>query len=85
MYLTVFARNRENPHHIESAIICCYKAGYSNVLLVASKTRIIRDQKKCTTLVKIIIHTYKIMNAVFARTKQKMKNERNIGLPGPRW
>jgi hypothetical protein len=34
-----------------------------------------------STLVKIIIHAYKIMNAAFARTKQKMKNERNTGLP----
>jgi hypothetical protein len=43
MFLTAFARTRENPQHIESAIICCYDAGYSNVLLVARKTRTIRD------------------------------------------
>jgi hypothetical protein len=45
MYLTAFARIRENPQYIESAIICCYEASYSNVFLVANKTRTIRDKK----------------------------------------
>lgn len=59
MYLTVFACNWENLHHIESAIICCYKASYSKILLVVSKTKIIWDKKTYTTLVKFIIHITK--------------------------